>query len=276
MRYNKASDPLSHLLLNTEINNRQAIWLWLGLFVYEEFDFDQDTCNGATMREVIADALREAPDIASDISRKKDKYLLPEEQIKWITNHPRQIQWLTAKIDATAHKVLPRGLPRLQGRERIIATLDIWQVELYKKQREVKNLNELWRRHIANDSQLDWFNDKKEGTKRCLCAWEWIQKKYLSPLSMQLPIGDYQELLMFFDKEDFKPLERTAIIKSIKNLWYKKQFNERASEKKQVNILLSKATISQLDLLASKHDLKRAQIIENLIKEEASAGLYLA
>lgn len=276
MRHNSTSDPLAHLLLNTEINNRQAIWLWLGLFIYEEFEFDHDTCNGATMREVIADALRKAPDITSDISRKKDKYLLPEEQMRWITNHPRQIQWLTAKTDDITNKILPRGLPHLQGRDRIIATLDIWQVELYEKQREVKNLNELWRRHIAKDSQLDWFDDKEEGTKRCLCAWEWIQKKYLTQFSIQPPIGNYQELLIFFDKEDFKPLERTIIIQSIKQLWYKKQFNERSSEKKQVNVLLSKATISQLDLLAKKHDLKRAQIIETLIKNEASAGLYLA
>lgn len=228
------------------------------------------------MRDVVAQALEGAPDIASDIRAKKDRYLLPEELLTWITSSQRQLQWLTPKVDNLTDRILPRGLVHLQGRDRLVAALDTWQVDLEEKQRKVERLHDHWRRHIAMDSQLEWFSDKKEGTKRCLCAWEWLQKKYLTSFTRQIPISNYQELLMFFDQEDIGPNERIAIIKSIRQLWSKKQFNDRSTDKKQVNVLLSKAVIAQLDALVEAHGLKRAQIIENLVRMEADAGVYLA
>lgn len=275
MAVNDPSDPITPLL-GTWVNHRKAIWIWLGLYVHENFDLDGNSCGGATMQDVVAQALKRAPDIASDIRAKEDCYLLPEELLSWITSSQRQLQWLTPKVDNLTDRILPRGLVHLQGRDRLIAALDIWQVDLEEKQRKVERLHDHWRRHIAMDSQLEWFSDKKEGTKRCLCAWEWLQKKYLRPFSRQTPISNYQELLTFFDQEDMGPNERIAIIKGIKQQWSKKQFNDRSTDKKQVNVLLSKAVIVQLDALAEAHGLKRAQIIENLVRMEADAGVYLA
>src|SRR3989344_1652669 len=275
MAVNDPSDPITPLL-GPSISHRQAIWIWLGLYVHENFDLDGNSCGGATMRDVVAQALEGAPDIASDIRAKKDRYLLPEELLTWITSSQRQLQWLTPKVDNLTDRILPRGLVHLQGRDRLVAALDTWQVDLEEKQRKVERLHDHWRRHIAMDSQLEWFSDKKEGTKRCLCAWEWLQKKYLTPFTRQIPISNYQELLTFFDQEDIGPNERIAIIKSIRQLWSKKQFNDRSTDKKQVNVLLSKAVIAQLDALVEAHGLKRAQSIENLVRMEADAGVYLA
>ncbi|MCU9532819.1 hypothetical protein, partial [Pseudomonas mosselii] len=196
-------------------------------------------------------------------------------QLDWITSSKRQIQWLTPKIEDLTERILPSGLAHLQGRDRLVAALDIWQVDLERKQRGVERLHDRWRRHIAMDSQLEWFSDKKEGAKRCLCAWEWLQKKYLSAFSRQTPIDSYEKLLAFFDQEDMGPNERIAIIKGIRQRWSKKQFNDRSTDKKQVNVLLSKAVIEQLDALVELHGLKRAQIIENLVRMEADAGVYL-
>ena len=274
MTVNDPSDPITPLL-GTWVNNRQAIWLWLGLYVHEKFDLNVDSCNGATMRDVVAQTLRGAPDIASDIPAKKDRYLLPEEQLAWITSSQRQLQWLTPKIDDLTDRILPRGLVHLQGRDRLVATLDIWQVDLEMKHRAVERLHDHWRRHKAMDNQLEWFSDPKESTKRCLCAWEWLQKKYLRPFSRQIPISNYQELLTFFDQEDMGSNERIAIIKGIRQLWSKKQFNERSADKKQVNVMLSKTVIAQLDALAETHGLKRAQVIESLVRMEVDAGVYL-
>ncbi|MBF8731741.1 hypothetical protein IRZ59_14995 [Pseudomonas guariconensis] len=228
------------------------------------------------MRDEVAQALRGDRKIAADIPAKMDRYLLPDEQLKWMTDNTRQIQWLTRRVDKLTERILPRGLPHLQGRERLVAAIDIWQVDLEKKQRDVDRLHDQWRRHKALDSQLEWFADQKEGTKRCLCAWEWLQKNYLTPISRQTPISNYQELLMFFDQEEIGSNERVAIIERIRRLWSKRQFNERSTDKKQVNVMLSKAVIAQLDALAEKHGLKRAQVIESLIRMEADAGMYLA
>lgn len=272
----ESSDKLSQLLPGTRINKRQEIWLWLGLYVYERFNLERDSCNGATMRDEVSQALRGDPKIATDIPAKMDRYLLPDEQLKWITDNSRQIQWLTGRVDKLTDRILPRGLPHLQGRDRLVAAIDIWQVDLEVKQQDVDRLHHQWRRHKALDSQLEWFADQKEGTKRCLCAWEWLQKNYLTQYSRQIPISDHQELLMFFDQEDMGSNERAAIIERIRRLWSKKQFNERSTDKKQVNVMLSKAVIAQLDALAEKHGLKRAQVIESLVRMEADAGVYLA
>ncbi|MCU9530473.1 hypothetical protein, partial [Pseudomonas mosselii] len=78
MAVNDPSDPITPLL-GFWVNHRQAIWLWLGLHVHEKFDLNVDSCNGETMRDQVALALKGAPDIASDIRAKKDRYLLPEE-----------------------------------------------------------------------------------------------------------------------------------------------------------------------------------------------------
>ena len=266
------SDPLPELLQGARLNNREVIWLWLGLYVHEGILLDRNTCNGATMRDAIAEALKEAQ-FTPNIRAKKDLYLLPEDQMAWITTDRRQIQWLTPKVENLTDQALPRGFAHLQGRERLIATLDIWQVDLEQKSYGLEKLHGHWRMHIAQDSQLAWFTDKNESTKRCVCAWEWLQKKH--PKSLPL-ISNYQELLMFFDQEDFGTNERTAMIREIRRRWSRKQFDERAADKKQVNVMLSTTVIAQLDALAKAHGLKRAQIIENLVRMEADAGVYLA
>ncbi|ASD11971.1 hypothetical protein CD800_24000 [Pseudomonas aeruginosa] len=124
------------------------------------------------------------------------------------------------------------------------------------------------------------YAGKRKQTRKELFLIEMDQvvpwKNYLTPISRQTPISNYQELLMFFDQEEIGSNERVAIIERIRRLWSKRQFNERSTDKKQVNVMLSKAVIAQLDALAEKHGLKRAQVIESLIRMEADAGMYLA
>ena len=81
---------------------------------------------------------------------------------------------------------------------------------------------------------------------------------------------------MFFDQADVGRYERAAMIREIKKRWSRKQFDERAADKKQVNVMLSKAVIAQLDALAETRGVKRAQIVENLVRMETESGLYLA
>ncbi|MDT4863221.1 hypothetical protein FQZ97_979170 [compost metagenome] len=154
--------------------------------------------------------------------------------------------------------------------------LDVWNVDIEKKAREIERLHDHWRRHTARDSQFEWFADKKEGTKRCICAWEWLERHHLSPFSRQPPIGNYRELLMFFDQAELSRHEQKVMIQEIKKRWNRQQFDERNADKKQVNVMLSKAVIAQLDELAKRHDLKRAQVIETLVRMEGETGVYLA
>ncbi|MDI9750356.1 carboxyltransferase domain-containing protein, partial [Stutzerimonas stutzeri] len=129
---------------------------------------------------------------------------------------------------------------------------------------------------VARDSAFEWFSDKKESKKRCTCAWEWLEKHHLRPHSRQLPISNYNELLMFFDHAALGRHEQKAMIQEIKKRWNRQQFDERNADKKQINVMLSKAVIAKLDELAKQHGLKRAQVIETLVRMEAETSAHLA
>lgn len=273
---NKDADRLSELLQEPHQNHRHDIWLWLFLHYYREARLDLRTCNGLTMRDEIARALRSQRFFQSRIPRHKDRFLLPNEKLDWIEEDERQHRWLIREIEQMTDLRLPRGLVHLTGRDRLVAMVDLWDVDIAEKASQIDDLHRDWRRHKSKDIEFEWFADKKESDRRCVCAWEWLEKKHLSPLSRQAPISNHQELLMFFDQADVGRYERAAMIREIKKRWSRKQFDERAADKKQVNFMLSKAVIAQLDALAETRGVKRAQIVENLVRMETESGLYLA
>ncbi|KTS78409.1 hypothetical protein NS274_06795 [Pseudomonas oryzihabitans] len=269
----KDADRLSELLQEPHRSNRHDIWLWLHLYHYKEARLDLRSCNGLTMRDEIAKALKNHRLFQSRIPQEKDRLLLPNEKLGWIEEDERQHRWLIHEIEKMTDLHLPRALVHLTGRDRLIGMIDLWDVDIADKASEVDQLHRNWLRHKAKDSEFEWFTDKKESEKRCVCAWEWLQKNHLSPITRQTPISNYQELLMFFDQGDVGRHERTAMIREIKRRWNRKQFGERTADKKQVNLLLSKEAIDQLDALSQKHGLKRAQIVEALIAMETEVGL---
>lgn len=269
-------DQLARLLKDSTRNNRLDIWIWLCLYIHAELDLERSTCNGETMRDEIAYALTRHPDLVSGIPTEIDRFLLRDDLLSWITNDERQYHWLLPRIDDLTGCKFPRRLVHLTGRSELIAMIDVWRVNIEEKATEVKLLHQDWRRHIALDNQFEWFADKKEGSKRCICAWEWLKKNHLSLLSRQLPVSNYKELLMFFDRAKLGPHEQKAIIREIKKRWSRQQFDERNADKKQVNVMLSTDVTAQLDMLAKQHDMKRAQVIETLVRMETDAGVYLA
>lgn len=270
-------DELGRLLQDPYRNNRHDVWLWLWLYLFHDKarELDRNTCNSATMRDVIARALRRKSHLIARIPREKAHHLVPDEQLAWIAKDERQNQWLLPIIDELTGKNFPRGFAHLTGQSRIIAMLDVWEADIEVKAQEIDLLHERWRWHKSRDSQFEWFTDKKEGKQRCICAWDWIEKSHLGLFSRKPPISNYSELLIFFDQANLGRHEQKAMIQEIKKRWSRQQFDERNADKKQINVLLSKAVIAQLDELAKRHDLKRAQVLETLVRMESDAGVYL-
>lgn len=265
-------DELSKLLNQKQKNTRLDIWLWLYLYKYESYDLDPSTCNSTSMRKTIASFLTRNLNIIEKIISKKDQHLLPDKYFRWIEKDDRQYQWLRPRIENITNFILPQGLVHLFGANRLIAMLDLWDVDTANKEKANEHLRQSWLARKSMDIDFEWFEDKKDGTKRCKCAWEWLHKSH-----PQLPpINNHIELLIFFDQADLGRNEQKAMIQQIKKRWNRKQFDERAANKKQVNVMLSKTVISQLDELAKRYDLKRAQVIEILVRGEAETGMYLA
>lgn len=270
----EAPDELCQLLQEPHRNNRHDIWLWLCLYHYEKFELDRNTCNGNTMREVIARSLSCNRDLIKFINPMKDKFLVPDSRLNWIGNTDRQYHWLHPRINGLTGSILPRGLVHLTGQSRLIAMLDLWDIDIEAKAREIEDLRDQWIRHTAKDSQFEWFTDKKDGIKRCICAWEWIQNNHLPSSSRQLPISDYKELLMFFDQAELGDNEQKAMIKHITSRWNRQQHDVRNPDKKQFNVMLPVTVIAQIDQWVAKHSLSRAKVVEALVKMEADAGMF--
>jgi hypothetical protein len=273
----KTSDALSQLLRDPHQSNRHDIWLWLDLYLNEGAKLNPNTCNRPTMRDEIAKCLKQRANRILSIPSKKDRLLLLDERLGWIEEgNERQHKWLLARIEQLTGIRIPRELVHLEGKDHLVAMIDLWDIELETKAREVNSLREEWLRHVARDSAFEWFSDKKESKKRCTCAWEWLEKHHLRPHSRQLPISNYNELLMFFDHAALGRHEQKAMIQEIKKRWNRQQFDERNADKKQINVMLSKAVIAKLDELAKQHGLKRAQVIETLVRMEAETSAHLA
>ncbi|TWC30199.1 hypothetical protein FBY03_12523 [Pseudomonas sp. SJZ079] len=272
-------DTLSFLLDEPFHDRRRDIWLWLKLYLEKKADFDTATCNGSTMRDEIARFLNRNPRLLKDINPTGDRALLPGECLKWIEEDERQYQWLLHSIEDITDLNPPSGLPRLvhlSRRDHLIAMLDLWDIEIEKKEEAVENLRDAWLNHKARDSDYEWFADKKEGAKRCKCAREWLEKNRRTLSTRLPPFSNYKELLLHFDEANLGPYEQKAMIQEIKRQWNRQQFDERNSDKKQVNVMLSKSVIAQLDELVKQHKIKRAQIVEKLVRMEADTGMYLA
>lgn len=271
-------DELSQLLNEPRQNTRHDIWLWLYLNQHKRARFDASTCNGSTMRDEIARFLKRKTENLKDIASQKDRFLVPHDYLKWIEGDERQHRWLLRRIEELTElrptQGLPSGLVRLNGRNHLIAILDLWDVDIAKKADEIERLHNRWLRHKAGDRAFEWFEDKKDGLKRCKCAWEWLEKHHVSIFKNQLPINNYKELLLYFDEAELGHNEMKAIIQTIKKRWNRKQFDERTADKKQINVMLSKTAIELLDTLAKKHELKRAQVLELLITMESEDGVY--
>lgn len=273
---NDGRDELAQLLNESRQSTRRDIWLWLYLYHYEKADLDPATCNGLTMRSTIAQCLKRKNDVRRRLSQEKDRFMVLDEHLKWIDGDERQSQWLLGRIEAITDlgplRGLPRGAVHLADRNRLIAMLDLWNADIADKADEIERLRREWLRHKAGDGAFAWFEDKKTGAKRCECAWEWLERNHQPMSRRQLPISNHEDLLIFFDRAKLERNEQKAIIQRIKQRWSRQQFGERTADKKQVNVMLSKTVITQLDELAKKHNLKRGSFLEQLITVESEQG----
>ncbi|MBK5441432.1 hypothetical protein JFV30_32675 [Pseudomonas sp. TH32] len=276
----READELSRLLNDPRYDARHDIWLWLWLNKYHDAHFDSVTCNGITMRETLASYLSERSGILESVNSEKDQFLVPDSCLRWIDGNERQSQWLLRQIEPVTDQGpaegFPRGLVRLTGKNRLIAMFDLWKLDVAEKVIAIGHLRADWLEHEARDRDFEWFKDKKETTERCKCAWEWLEKNDKSIFKGRAAITSYDDLLIYFDKVGHGPQERKYIVQKIKNRWSRKQFDQRAADKKQCNVMLSKKVIHLLDELSEKHSLKRAQVLERLVTAEAESGDYLA
>jgi hypothetical protein len=271
-------DALEKFFGEPDRNNRHDIWLWLYLESYERANFDPDGCDGQTMRDAIAQFLSGTSITKEHIKSAKDRYLVPNDDLKWITGENRQLRWLITQLEDATNNNASDMPPRLTGRTLLVAMIDIWGVRLNEKIETLSRLQNSWKHHTEQDHQFKWFEDKKDGAKRCQLAWEWLCKNKPQLTQGSPRIDNHSDLLAFFEHANLNEAEKTLFMLAIKKRWNGDQSREKmkADKKKQCNFTLSEKTIRRLDKLAETHDLSRTQIVEILIQMEADGGTHIS
>lgn len=272
----KINDLLSRILGDTKPNHRHDVWLWFYLQQHKKAGFDADSCNGFAMRDRIAGFL-DGSDISNEfIASEKDRFLVSDDHLKWITGEERQCERLLPKLmELTGQRAIARH-PHLGGWDLLIAIIDIWDVNVRTKIRELNSLCSAWLRHKEMDHQFHWFKDDKESVQRCQFAWDWLRKHEQRLTSSRPPANSHVELLIFFDQTELAEAERELIVQRIRRNWNRNQSQSKAQGKKQYNFVLSEKIVSLLDELAESHGLKRAKILELLIEMEFKTGSHLS
>ena len=152
---------------------RTDTWLWFWL-IDNRINFPQDSYLAPGMKEQINSTLLSNPSLATYCQIAQGRFLLAKEDLAWITDEERQLQWLLPRLNqATNYRLIPP--PRLQGRDLAIANIDTWNVDLLYKAYTIKQLKQEWSQHKQNDQLFNWFTGADE-ISRCELAWDWLKE----------------------------------------------------------------------------------------------------
>lgn len=247
-----------------------CLWFWL---IDKRINFPQDSYLAPGMKEQINSTLLSNPSLAKYWQIDQGRFFLAKEDLAWITDEERQLQWLFPRLNqATNYRLIPP--PRLRGRDLAIAIIDTWNVDLPYKADTIRRLEQDWSQHKQNDRLFNWFTGDDE-ISRCELAWNWMkEKRSYVPFSPTYR-SDHESLLILFDRMQMSVAEIKITIDAIKKCWSQQQYRKKNSGKKQCNLLLSPQAFDSLDKLAMKYDLSRAQIVEVLIRFETERSAYL-
>jgi len=255
------------------VDKRFESWLWLFLNHYRG-GLNPDHFGSSIARNEMAGFISNTPDMKDRIELEKNRALVPDESLRWITQSERQLNWLMRQLDTTTDPFLSILPQRLQGRDRVIARIDWWNESIDRKAREIENLKSNWGQYAQQDDIFKWLKGEDESAK-CELAWEWVKKHKPSFMRWQTPFKNHEDVIIYFDNPKFNEHEKILCIDKIKRRWSQQRYRENLSGKKQYNFVLSDNAIQALDKIASKYDLKRPQILEILIKMEAEHGKYV-
>jgi hypothetical protein len=266
-------DSLAKILGNESPNHRHDIWLWLYLNEHGA-GFGPNELNGAGMRDRMAALLSTNPEAKKLIDSEKNRLLLPDKYLQWITEDDRQLQWLNPRLQAAIGWPAFEPSPRLLGRERLVAMIDARNIDISQKIAILNSVEFSWNLQKKSDHAFRWFKDKN-GPQRCAAAWEWLCKNKPFLTIGRAPIDSHKGLLAFFDQVQASEDEKASYISQIKKYGNQLQYRENMKGR-QCNFVLSEKAISRLEKLAETHDINRTQVLEILIQMEADGGSHIA
>lgn len=267
------NDKLQKTFNSLNADSRFATWLWL-LIKSNRPDIYLGDFKSPGMRDLMAEAIINQPELKQTIENQKSTDLLPEQSFQWITNNKRLNAFLIRKLTEKNGIYYTGGPDNLTGRDLTIAAIDTWQIDKIQKSVIVNQIRSEWEIHTASDHLFKWFDGPDEKEK-LNTAWK-ITKAHYSYLDLhKIQPQERDDFVIFLDSPGITTSDKILLMDSIKKRWSQNKYRAKDTGKKQYNFVLSDKAIKRLDKLADKHDLKRTQVLEILLKMEEEKGDYI-
>lgn len=269
----RRNDKLQKTFNSFNADSRFATWLWI-LMKYNYPDVFLGEFRGPDMRNLMAETIINQPGLKQTIENQYRIDFLPEQSLQWISNKKRQNAFLMKKL-IEKNEFNYTGVPdNLTGRDLTIAAIDTWQIDKTKKSEIINQIRSEWETHIESDHLFKWFDDPDEKEK-LNTAWEITKDKYSFLVFHQNQPQERDDFIILLDSILITTPEKILLMNSIKKRWSQNKYRAKNTGKKQYNFILSDKTIKRLDKLADKHDLKRTQVLDILLKMEEEKGIYI-
>jgi hypothetical protein len=252
-------------IYNIEHDARMDTWIWL----YERKKNDGHiACDFAGH---FAQTLARAVGV-DEFFRLRDseskRFLLPADTLRWIVKDTRQIKWLLKYIQSHLHCDIPDCPAALHGRDRVIASLDLWEISLDDKYSDVRKMEQAWYEILRADDLFDWF--KEDQAVRVEFAWKWLVKSGRANGFKGAPVSNLKNLLAFYDQIDADVSIRKLDTQNIKSSFSFKKNVKQKEEKgmSQCNVWISHDTKSKLESMCLDFRLSKTELIDKLIISE--------
>jgi len=197
--------------------------------------------------------------------------LVPLEHLDWIDkNDNRKLIWLLNRIQLDLNLTLPIGFNNTLYKD-FLSTLDsIIILDINSKITLIQNKKIEWGTIKTPEKEIVWLD--KSNKMQLTWAWEYLNKFYKNINPFHPPQNNeelYNAILASFDNQSYGfPSDKKLFMDRMKKTWSQKKFRDSGKAKKPYHIPLTKSTQAQLEKLAKFKNLRKDQVIEELITKE--------
>lgn len=192
-------------------------------------------------------------------------YLLPSTSLDWLTKDMRQIKWALDYVECNLRCDIKECPAQLEGRNRVVASLDFWECPIANKVIAVKAMESAWYEVLREDEVFKWM--KTQNASSFEFIWGWLTKKGRANDFNGPPISSYKDLLKFYDEIGANVLQKKLDSKEIRGaLNSRNNLNKMKTEgKSQLNVRIRAESIAKIEELGIKLRLNRAETVEWLV-----------
>lgn len=203
----------------------------------------------------------------------KENFLLDESYLEWINNNDhRAIIWIINRIINEFNIQLQMGI-NSNLYEDLIFNLDYLKIEINSKINFIQHKRAEWPRIQTPEKDIKWL--MADNTSQLKWAWEYMVKfgkTVFMPYPPILAKEYYDLILASLDLMTYgNPSDKKLFLDKMKKTWSQKKFRDSGKAKKPYHIPLTKSTQTRLEKLAEFKNLRKDQVIEELILKEYEA-----